>query len=339
MIALTGGGTGGHLSSLRVLKKAILELGTAPTFIGSTYGQDRRWFACEEGFAACYFLNTRGVVNRNPLGKAVSLSKIALAAAAAMRILRRHHVKAVLSVGGYAAAPASFAAVSLRIPLFIHEHNAVIGGLHRVLLPLAQTLFSSYDNGSPVRDYPVDAAFFNKRRVRRSVLRVLFMGGSQGARYINNFALSAAPFLDERGIDVSHQTGERDYRYVKARYRSLNVNADIFPFDSAMADRMSQADLAVSRAGAGTVWELAANGLPALFVPYPYAVRDHQYLNANYFAKQRLGWVTRESSLKLEMLFSALRSDIGEVSSRLIAMIRPGGAQEMAEYVMGHIKH
>ncbi|MFH1479826.1 MAG: UDP-N-acetylglucosamine--N-acetylmuramyl-(pentapeptide) pyrophosphoryl-undecaprenol N-acetylglucosamine transferase [Pseudomonadota bacterium] len=337
MIALSGGGTGGHLASLRVLKKAFMEQGVDSILIGSTYGQDSHWFAGEEGFAARYFLDTRGVMGRGFFNKIISLSMVIMGVIKSIHILRRHKVKAVLSVGGYAAAAASFASVILRIPFFIHEHNTVAGQLHRLLSPFARVIFNSYEERSPVRDYPVDEAFFDKRRLRKRVNRILFLGGSQGAEFINNFALEVAPLLHQRGIEIAHQTGEREFDYLKDRYRALNSNADIFPFEQDMAIRMAEADFAVTRAGAGTLWELAANGLPALFVPYPYAVRDHQYQNAKFFADMGLGFLIRESSLKPEILFSALNGEISEISNRLMKLIHPGGADKMAAYVLKSI--
>jgi UDP-N-acetylglucosamine--N-acetylmuramyl-(pentapeptide) pyrophosphoryl-undecaprenol N-acetylglucosamine transferase len=334
MIALSGGGTGGHLASLKVLKEAFIEQGTVPIFIGSAYGQDSRWFVEGEGFAARYFLGTQRVMGRSLAGKLVASAMMASAIKKAIRILRKHQTKAVLSSGGYAAAAADFAAVLRGTPLYIHEHNVVSGHLHRLMAPFSQGLFNSYDETSPIRDYPVDTPFFETRRVRHAVKRILFLGGSQGSRPINEFALKVSPLLQQRGIEISHQTGETDLEFVKAGYNSLKISADVFSFDENMATRMSRADFAVTRAGAGTLWELAANGLPALFVPYPHAVRDHQYFNARYFADQGLGFVIREEVLRPKHLFSALNNKIKETSSRLMDLIHPMGAKRIAEFVL-----
>jgi len=338
MIVLTGGGTGGHLTGIRALKDAFIKEGVDPIFIGSIHGLDRKWFAEEAGFAARYFLNTRGVVNRRLLGKIVSFAMIARETITAIGILKQHKVKAVLSVGGYPAAAASFAATVRRISLFIHEHNVSVSHLHRIMMPYAQELFSSYDGRSPVLDYPVDMTFFDGRRRRNHVQRVLFLGGSQGASFINDFALAVAPVLDRRGIAITHQTGKPEFKRVKTAYEAMNVDADCFAFDRDLASRMVQADFAVTRAGAGTLWETAANGLPALFIPYPYAARDHQYYNAKHFADQGLGFVARQSEVNSDILLAALKCDARSISSRLMALIRPGGAEKIVQHVLKLIR-
>ncbi len=337
MIALTGGGTGGHLEIARLLKEAFRAQGIAPIFVGSTHGQDRRWFGDDEGFVARYFLNTRGVVDRGPAGRIVSLAMIARATRTAANILRRHAVRAVVNVGSYAAAPASFAAAWRRIPLFIHENGANVSPLSRLLRPSAAGFFSSYGEDSPVTDFPVDRTFFDTARPRTRVERILFLGGSQGATFINDFALAVAPTLQGLGIAIAHQTGETDFDRVRARYRALRIAADVFAFDRVMAPRMAAADLAVSRSGGGTLWQLAANGLPTLFVPFPYAARDHQYENARFLVDRRVAFVARQTELDLDLLLSVLQADLRSISIGLMALVKPGGAEQIVQYVLDRL--
>ncbi len=337
MIALTGGGTGGHLEIARLLKEAFRAEGNAPIFIGSSHGQDRRWFGDDEGFAARYFLKTRGVVDRRPAGSLRSLVMIARVIPTAASILERHAVRAVVNVGSYAAAPASFAAVWRRIPLFIHENGAKISPLSRLLRPSAAGFFSSYGEDSPVTDFPVDRTFFDTARPRTQVERILFLGGSQGATFINDFALAAAPTLQRLGIAIAHQTGATDFDRVQGGYRALRIAADVFAFDPAMAPRMAAADLAVSRAGGGTLWQLAANGLPTLFVPFPYAARDHQYENARFLADRRAAFVARQAELSIDVLLSVLRADLRAISTGLMTQVNPGGAERIAQYVLSRL--
>lgn len=337
MIALTGGGTGGHLEVVRLLKQAFGSRGIATIFIGSSHGQDRRWFDSKAGFAGRYFLPTRGVVDRSPLKSLFSLALIGRASLAAVAILKRHGIGAVVNVGSYAAAPASFAAVLCRIPLFIHEASAKASPLTRLLRRHTAGYFNSYGAKSPVIDFPVDQAFFDTARPRRQVRRVIFLGGSQGAMFINDFALSCAPALTQMGIAITHQTGRRDFERVRAGYRDTGIQADVFAFDRAIVARMAAADLAVSRAGGGTLWELVANGLPTLFVPFPHAARDHQYHNARFLADRGLGFVARQSALDLERLRAVLAADLHAISTGLMRLIRPGGADRIADYVMNWI--
>jgi UDP-N-acetylglucosamine--N-acetylmuramyl-(pentapeptide) pyrophosphoryl-undecaprenol N-acetylglucosamine transferase len=337
MIVLTGGGTGGHLEVARLLREAFRGRGIAPIFIGSARGQDRRWFGSDDGFAARYFLDTRGVMDRGLAGRAASLGLIARATGTAFGILRRHGASAVVNVGSYAAAPASLAAALRRLPLFIHEPSAVTSPLTRLLSPCCAGTFSSYGEASAVADFPVDRAFFDLARPRTRVGRILFLGGSQGAQFINDFALTVAPTLRRMGVAISHQTGEMDFARVRAGYRSLGVDAEVFAFDRPMAPRIAAADLAVSRSGGGTLWQLVANGLPTLFIPFPYAARDHQYHNARFFADRRLGFVARQSEADLDLLLGVIRSDLREISLGLMSRIKPGGAARIAEYVLSRI--
>jgi len=317
---LTGGGTGGHLAIARALLDAISAAGDEAVFIGSTSGQDRMWFETGSAFRQTHFLETTGVVNRRGAAKLASLWRVARAAMEARRILKRYRPDAVISVGGFSAAPASFAALSLGLPLFIHEQNAVTGRLNRLLRRFARRFFSSYDPQSPVKSYPVNRTLFETARLRGAVQTVIFLGGSQGAKGINDFALALAPELARRGIAVIHQCGERDYARVQAAYAEAGVTAELYGFTKELPSLLARSDLAVSRAGASTLWELAANGLPALYVPYPHAAGDHQYYNAAFLAERGLSWVVREEALRPEALQQLLDGGVEAASRGLLAL-------------------
>ncbi|MDX1295245.1 MAG: undecaprenyldiphospho-muramoylpentapeptide beta-N-acetylglucosaminyltransferase [Sulfurimonadaceae bacterium] len=326
---LTGGGTGGHLVIAKALMEALNERGHEALFIGSTSGQDRMWFEDAEGFTHTYFLPTTGVVNQRGLKKFAALWRISKAFLHSRKLLKKHRIDAVISVGGFSAAPASFAALNMGLPLFIHEQNAVTGRLNRLLKSRATRFFSSYDTDSAVRDYPVSQAVFETARVRNKVERLIFLGGSQGAAFINDLALSVAVELKSRGIAITHQCGERDYERVKEAYAALNVDVDLVAFTKEMPKLLGQSDLAVSRAGASTLWELCANGLPALYIPFPYAAADHQYHNASFIVEQGLGWCERQSDGVRERLMAILDNDLETKSSELMKLCRPGGAEKI----------
>ncbi|WP_457606144.1 undecaprenyldiphospho-muramoylpentapeptide beta-N-acetylglucosaminyltransferase [Nitratifractor sp.] len=329
-IVMTGGGTGGHLAIVRAVKRELA--GEELVYIGSSAGQDRQWFGEDEDFAASYFLETRGVVNQGALGRVASLAKMLGAAWRTRALLKKHKAGVVFSVGGYSAAPAAFAAKSLGIPLVIHEQNAVPGSLNRLLRPYAAAFLSSFDEASPVRAYPIDGAFFARARVRKELKTILFLGGSQGAKAINELALSLAPALHERGIAILHQAGERNLEEVRKAYEELGIEAEIFGFTDRLPELMARADFAVARAGASTLWELAAGGVPTLFVPYPYAAGDHQYHNARYLADRGLAWVKRESELNGEGVLRIMEeADLEKISRGLINFTPKEGAKEIAE--------
>lgn len=332
-IAITGGGTGGHLSIARAIREELNKKEIRPVFVGSEKGQDRAWFEEDSGFEATYFFKTEGVVDKKGLKKLLSLGSIVNSARQCRTLFKKHQIEVVFSVGGFSAAPAGMASILNGKKLYVHEQNAVKGALNKSLTPFARTVFSSFDPKSPVKDYPVSQQFFDTCRKRESVQTVIFLGGSQGAKSINDFALESAAYLRERGIAIIHQAGKNDLDRVRAEYVKKNIDADVFDFDLNLIEKVRQADFAISRAGASTLWELAATGLPALFVPYPYAAGDHQYHNARHLADQNLGFVKRQDMLSLDVLKECLESDIAAMSEGLRSTIAPGGAEKIVEFM------
>ncbi len=340
-MAMTGGGTGGHLVIIKAVKEQLAQRSahraergarkpTLGIYIGSTQGQDRKWFAEDEDFDACYFLETQGVVNRRGLGKLKSLWMLARAFVRARKLLKKHGISVVFSVGGFSAAATAFAALSLRIPLVIHEQNAALGSLNKLLKPYAAHFISSYLPESPIHAYPIKKIFFDTARIRTDVKTVIFIGGSQGAVAINDLALSLAPRLQERGITIIHQAGERNIEAVQAVYAKMGIEAEVFGFTDQLAAYMALADFAIARAGASTLWELAANGLPTLFVPYPYAAGDHQYHNAQFLLAKDLAWLMRENAIDTERILALLDADMQEKSRGLMDAVEHDGARQIA---------
>lgn len=328
-LCITGGGTGGHLMIARSLVAAAVEEGHEAIFIGSTSGQDRRYFETQSLFSHVYFLETTGVVNQRGFGKLKALWRVFRAFLTSRAILKKHQIQATYSVGGFSAAPASFAALSCGIPLFIHEQNAKEGRLNSLLKPFAKRFISAYDPSSPIQGYPVADSFFQTTRVRSKVQTIIFLGGSQGAKAINDLALSIAKELQARGIRIIHQAGERDFERVQKAYKELGVEAELYAFTQEMPSLMAQADLAVSRSGASTLWELCANGLPALFIPFPHAASDHQYYNAEFIVTHDLGWCEREGGDLRTILLSILPQDMEQKSRALQAYAKKDVAREM----------
>ncbi len=332
-ILLTGGGTGGHLSIVRAVREELSKRGAEPFYIGSRSGQDRAWFANDTAFKKRLFLKSVGVVDKKGFSKAASIIQLLKSAKEAYSFMKINDIEAVFSVGGYSAAPASFAAIVSRTPLFVHEQNAVSGTLNRVLKPFAKRFISPYGKGAV--DYPVESSFFETARIRTKIGSVIFLGGSQGAKSINDFALSVAAELKRRGIAIIHQTGNSDYKRVISEYRRLGIEADVFGFDKELYKKIAVSDFAVSRGGAGTLWELAANRIPTLFIPYPYAAGDHQYKNSLFFEKRSAGWVLREKALRPELFWKILEENIERVSRNLVSLIAPGGAGYIADILIG----
>jgi UDP-N-acetylglucosamine--N-acetylmuramyl-(pentapeptide) pyrophosphoryl-undecaprenol N-acetylglucosamine transferase len=336
-LLLTGGGTGGHLAIVRSVKEELLKRGIHPYYIGSESGQDRAWFEKDDDFKDKLFLPTKGVVNQKGWGKIYSVTQILKSMIKAKEFMKVHNIEAVLSVGGFSAAPASFSAILTGVPLFIHEQNAVSGRLNRILKPFSKRFFSSY--GDDKVDYPVSENFFKTARIRSRVKKIIFLGGSQGAKAINDFALKLAPKLQKLGIGIIHQTGKSDYERVKEAYKRLDISADLFSFDKEIYLRIEKADLAVSRAGASTLWELTASQIPTLFIPYPYAAGDHQYYNALHLVKMNAGWVARQNMLEPKILLNIIDSDIEDVSKKLGRLIGKNGASRIVTSIIDLCKN
>ncbi|WP_428025986.1 UDP-N-acetylglucosamine--N-acetylmuramyl-(pentapeptide) pyrophosphoryl-undecaprenol N-acetylglucosamine transferase [Arcobacter sp.] len=335
-IVITGGGTGGHL---KVAKAFIDELAinrkNKPIFIGSLNGQDKKWFENYNNLDKAYFLNTRGVVNKGLVGKVKALGQIFLQTLKCAVFFIKNDVKIVISVGGFSAAPATFA--SILIPsckLYIHEQNSYMGKLNKLTSKFASEVFSSYLDDSKIRDYPVSSEFFSNRRLRENIKKIIFLGGSQGAVAINNFALSVAKNLDNLGIKIIHQTGGNDFNRVKSEYEKLGIDADVFDFTNDIVSKMSEADFAISRSGASTLWELVAIGLPTLFIPYPYAAQDHQYGNAKFLKEKNLAFLVREKELNKDILTEILNSDIHFMSKNLVTLISNDATKRIIDFVL-----
>jgi UDP-N-acetylglucosamine--N-acetylmuramyl-(pentapeptide) pyrophosphoryl-undecaprenol N-acetylglucosamine transferase len=326
---ITGGGTGGHLSIADALCKAAVERGHEVIFIGSTSGQDRMWFGEHSSFAYSYFLETTGVVNQNLFGKLKALYKIYKAFKTSIALLKKHQVQAVISVGGFSAAPASFASVFTRLPLFIHEQNAVIGKLNSILRPRAKLFISAYEKDAPIQGYPVKEEFFKTARVRDELKTIIFLGGSQGAKAINDLALHVSPILKEKNIHIIHQCGERDYERVKSEYKKLGIEAELYSFTKEIASLISRADLAVSRAGASTLWELCASGVPTFYIPYPHAAGDHQFYNAQFIVQEDMGWCQREGESLAKRLLEVIDEPLHGRSKKLLEHSHKDVASEM----------
>ena len=332
-IAITGGGTGGHLTIAKAIKEELNNIGYKPIFIGSSNGQDKLWFENDNGFDKKYFFNTGGVVNKGLLGKITSLIKIAGYTYSCKKIFAEEKIDAVFSVGGYSAAPASFASIVFKRPLYIHEQNAKMGRLNEILSKYAKVIFSSYSKNSPVKDYPVRDIFFQNARVRDSIKTIIFLGGSQGATAINNFAKKITPKLYQKGIKIIHQSGKIDYENLKEFYKKNNIDVDLFDFTKNLEDKIKEADFAVSRSGASTMWELCASMLPTLFIPYPYAAGDHQYYNAKFLLDQNLCFLKRENELDESIIDTILSTDISAMSLGLNYTIKQGGAKRIVDFI------
>ena len=245
-------------------------------------------------------------------------------------IFRKFQPQVVLGMGGFTSTAPVVAARFRGVASFIHESNAVPGKANRytarfvraVLLgfkecaaffPKAQTEVT----GTPIRPSlrPIDRGeALEKLGLQPGVPTLLVMGGSQGASGINQALIKAMPALQGIPLQVIHLTGARDARLLEDNYRRENIPAHVAGFHHRMEEVYSAADLAIARAGASSLAELAFFGLPALFIPYPYATDDHQTRNAEIFVRANASFLLPESELSGDLLANKIRDLLSDPS-------------------------
>ncbi len=333
-IAVTGGGTGGHLSIAKVFIDYFSSLKYKVIYIGSTKGADKSWFESYDNITKAYFLGTTTVVDKNIYNKIKAMINIFKQTIKAAKILKKHNISKTISVGGFSASAVSFATILSRKQLYIHEQNSVMGRLNKVCKPFADEVFGSYDNATYKVDYPVDEIYFKHQRVRKDIKHIIFLGGSQGSVAINNFAISIAAMLHKKNITISHQTGKKHISKVLQQYDKLGLSVDCFDFSDKLFDKLHKSDMAVCRAGAGTVWELCAMGLAAIFVPYPYAAQNHQWSNAKFLKEKKACDIIDEKNLNSQIVQDFIENFNEKQSSLMIQQILPNGIENMTKRIL-----
>ena len=336
MIALTGGGTGGHLTIVKNLKQELKSQKIPFIYIGSKNGQDQAWFAQDSDFEAVYFLPSLGFSN-GIVRKIRALFFLLKSLLTTRTIFKKHSITQVISVGGYSSAPSSIVAIVSCIPLHIHEQNSVLGRLNRLCKPFAKQIYCSFDLGDNERfAYPVKDTFFTHARTRTQIKTVLFLGGSAGAKFINEFALLVAQELQEHNISIIHQCGEKELQSVQTAYETMGIKADVFSFSKELEKKMQLADVAISRSGATTLWESVSNALPSIFIPYPYAIFDHQFHNANFLASKDLAYIIRQEQCNKKHFFhtlNLLNTNISNISVKLPLLNSHEGAKQIINHI------
>jgi UDP-N-acetylglucosamine--N-acetylmuramyl-(pentapeptide) pyrophosphoryl-undecaprenol N-acetylglucosamine transferase len=331
-VLIMAGGTGGHVFPALAVAKVLRDRGIAVVWLGVPGSMESRLVPAN-GFPIEWVrvAGIRGKGLKTWLQAPVSLVK---AVAQALGVLRRVRPRSVLGLGGYASGPGGIAAWLLRIPLLIHEQNAVAGLTNRWLARLAtqvlQAVPGSFPSkvgarartiGNPVRaDIAALAAPQIRFAGREQRSRMLVFGGSQGAQRLNSVVPQALGRLSvESRPQVRHQTGERGLEAARAAYAEARVEAEVLPFIDDMAEALSWADLAVCRAGAMTVAELQAAGLGAVFVPLALATDDHQTKNAEVMVRIGAARLIQERDLTPESLGETIRELLAD-RTRLLKM-------------------
>jgi UDP-N-acetylglucosamine--N-acetylmuramyl-(pentapeptide) pyrophosphoryl-undecaprenol N-acetylglucosamine transferase len=309
-LAVAGGGTGGHIfPGLAVAREfRRREPRTRVLYLGATGRLEERIVPREGAWVRFHGLRVRGFRGQGPRGALAALALAARAVGECRRELAAFGADLLLGTGGYSSGPAAVAARTLGVPVVLQEQNAVPGLTNRLLGRIARRVFIAFEPAA--RRFPAGRAVLAGNPVREEAigaggpvglapeLRLLVLGGSQGARGVNRLVADALPTLAAAGIGLTfvHQSGEVERGTVAAAYRGAGVAAEVAAFFDAMGERYGAADLVIARAGAGTIAEIAANGRPAILIPFPHAAGDHQRTNARWLAERGGAIVVEEQA-------------------------------------------
>jgi len=343
-VMILAGGTGGHIFPALAVAEELRSRGCELRWMGTHAGMEAR-LVPKEGIPI-EWLAVAGFRGKGLKAKLLAPAKLLLACWQAGRILRRYKPDVVLGMGGFVAGPGGFMAKLLGIPLVIHEQNRIPGTTNRLLVKWAQKTLEAFPGsfpakwgavclGNPLRRAIVEAmAVANSERTE--VPKLLVVGGSLGAKALNEIVPQAVALSGVK-IKVRHQTGEAMRAETEALYVQLGVEAEVVPFIQDMAEAYRWADLAVCRAGAMTLSELAAAGLPAILVPFPYAIDDHQTANARFFSEAGAARLIPQTQLTPEYLAEELkvliqeREQISDMSQKTRGLARLDAAQKVAD--------
>ena len=336
---LAAGGTGGHVFPAEALAGELL-------------GRGSRVHLLSDGRVDAFAGRVPGIeVHRvraerfggGPTQAVKALAELVLGIVQARQLLRRLAPARVIGFGGYPSVPTMLAAMSLGLPTIVHEQNAVLGRANRLLAPRIQLIAMGFPataglrstdraravhTGSPVRPaiLAAGAACYRAPEPGRSV-ELLILGGSHGARVLSEVvppALAVLPTRLREVLRISQQVRSEDLAAVASAYRRNGITADLNVFFDDVPARLARAHLAICRAGASTVAELAAIGRPAVLIPYPHATDDHQTANARTFAEAGGGWVMPQSSLTPDSLASRLDRLLADRATLSAAAQRAG---------------
>jgi UDP-N-acetylglucosamine--N-acetylmuramyl-(pentapeptide) pyrophosphoryl-undecaprenol N-acetylglucosamine transferase len=334
-VVIAGGGTGGHLFPGIAIARELLARRPDATvsFAGTARGIESR-VVPREGFALD-LLRSAGLKGRSPVAAVRGMALLPFSFADAWGIISRRKPDLVIGVGGYSSGPVVLLASLRGIPTLLAEQNAVPGLTNRILSRWVSAAAVTFDStvsffgrrgfvaGNPVRPeffsevLPPEGGSYAEGASHGEKARVLIFGGSQGAHAINVAMVEAAPRLAaDGGVEVTHQTGERDVELVRRAYAGAKLPARVEPFLYAMDREMKQADVIVSRAGSTSIAELTAVGRAAILIPLPTATDDHQTKNAEVLVEAGAAELLAQKDLTGPVLAARILALAGDPARR-----------------------
>lgn len=368
-VIIAGGGTGGHLFPGIAIAQEFKrrEVSARILFVGTEKGIENR-VVPREGFEIRY-ISAEGLKGKGIFTKIKSIYKIPLGIIQSIKILNSFRPDIVIGVGGYASGAVGAASFLLGYPLVIQEQNLFPGFTNRVLGRFADLIFTSFEEtkkyfnerrvcltGNPIRtgiaeSKADDKEFALKFHAEASSLKplkftLLIFGGSQGAHSINKAMVDGLEYLAKfkDSIFIIHQTGITDFEFVRKAYEKTGLESEVAPFIHNMADSYKKADLVICRAGATTISEITACGKASVLIPFPFAVNNHQEMNARVLKDNGAAEMIIEKDLNGEVLANKIiflmqsRTRLLEMERESKKMGRPDAAKEIVEYCYKFIK-
>ncbi len=312
---IMAGGTGGHIFPGLAVAQALRERGWRVHWLGAPNSMESR-LVPPKGFPleTVDFSGVRGKGLRTLLTLPLRMLR---ALGQSLGVMRRVKPNVLVGLGGYITMPGGLMGALMGKPLVLHEQNSIAGMANKSLAVVARRVFTAFPKvmakgqwvGNPLRaEFLKQAEPQDRFAGRTGPLRVLVVGGSLGARALNTVVPQALALIPEnlRPI-VTHQSGEKQIEELRSNYAAAGVQAQLTPFIDDTAKAFAEADWVICRAGASTVTEIAAVGAPALFVPFPSAVDDHQTTNARFLVDQGGGWLVPQNTLTPQLLAEMLQ--------------------------------
>ncbi|HZS05809.1 MAG TPA: undecaprenyldiphospho-muramoylpentapeptide beta-N-acetylglucosaminyltransferase [Blastocatellia bacterium] len=316
-VIIAGGGTGGHIYPGIAIAQEFKRRNAATEvlFVGTARGMETR-IVPREGFPL-ELIEVAALKGVSLVRRIKSLLLLPKSFLVVRSLIKRFRPDVVIGVGGYSSGPVVMVASLMGVPTMVAEQNALPGFTNRMLARFVRAAAVSFEearaffgNKAEITGNPVRAEFFGVPEhedvsgATSHKAHILFTGGSQGARPINEALIAALPLLtsEKDRMTFTHQTGEKDLERVRAAYEQSGISAEVKPFIERIVDEFARADLVVGRAGATTVAELAAAGKPALMIPFPLAADDHQRKNAEAVERAGAGRMILQSELTGERL-------------------------------------
>ena len=347
-VLIMAGGTGGHVFPALAVADELRARGIPVVWLGTKAGIESR-LVPQAGYPI-EWMSITGLRGKNTLTLLLAPLRITMACWQALAVLQRRKPCAVLGMGGFASGPGGLMAWLTRKPLLVHEQNAVAGLTNKILARFADVVLQAFPGvfkiaqttGNPVRqaicDIEEPVSRFASRDTTQKNLRLLVIGGSLGAVKLNQIIPQAlAEINEEERPQVIHQTGVKNIESAKKSYGDAAVEAKVEAFIDDMPAVYAWADLVICRAGAMTVFELAAAGVASVLVPYPHAVDDHQTQNALYLEQHGAAIIKQQDELSADWLAETIKnfsSDRKQLLNMAIAARKlaiPGSAKTIAD--------